>query len=328
MMKKRNSPKLLNKEYFISLANTRGSVGMLRMQSMFLLVLSIIGLVPGMEIHSWYYNIISTIVYGVLKFYVVYAVLLNIGLFLVSQKSLYKHQVLTSILLFFTLLTELVILVALSFMISNGKSTGYKSNIADFSANYSTIYLIIIGVVSLLTTCYNIFWIKMEISKGFSEKRVIANYFAFSKIFNSSSFWIIFGVVSVAGIIFTNSLFVLGLVLGLIFVLAFPRLLIEIGYLIYLKIVDKDYWEENGESNPLSLNKKLLLILKSKLTYVLIGFFIIVVMVQIDEKYNLSRAIKNVFGVIAIIILIGFAAIFIQWFIRKMKKKKTGGTKK
>ncbi|MBO0468355.1 hypothetical protein JZO73_12535 [Enterococcus plantarum] len=69
-----------------------------------------------------------------MKFYVVYAILLNLSLFLVPQKSIYKHQILTSILLFFTLFAELVILVALSFMISNGKSTGYKSNIADFNA--------------------------------------------------------------------------------------------------------------------------------------------------------------------------------------------------
>lgn len=227
---------------------------MLRIQSMCLFVLSIIGLIPGMEIHSWYHNIISTILYRMLKFYVVYATVLNLCLFLVPQKSIYKHQIVTSILLFFTLLTELIILVALSFMISNGTSTGYKSNITDFNAIYSTIYLIIIGIVVLLTTCYNIFWIKKEISEGFSKQRADANYFAFSKAFNSNSIWIIFGVVSVVGIIFTNSLFVLGLVLGLIFVLAFPRLLIESGYLIYLKIIDKDYWEENREQKSISFN--------------------------------------------------------------------------
>ncbi|PZL71490.1 hypothetical protein CI088_12135 [Enterococcus plantarum] len=322
MIENKNSPESLNKKYFISLANTRGSVGMLRIQSICLFVLSIIGLIPGVEIHSWYHNIISTLLYGTLKFYVVYAILLNLSLFLVPQKSIYKHQILTSILLFFTLLAELVILVSLSFMISNGKSTGYKSNIADFNATYSTMYLIIIGVVVLLTTCYNIFWIKKEISRGFSEQRAVANYVAFSKVFSSSSIWIIFGIVSVVGIIFTNSLFVLGLILGLIFVLVFPRLLVEIGYLIHLKIVDKDYWEENREQKSFSFKKRLLSILKKKSTYVLIGFFIIIFMVQIDEKYTLSRTTKNIFGVIVSIILIGFAVIFIQWMIKKVKNKK------
>lgn len=62
--------------------------------------------------------------------------------------------------------------------------------------------------------------------------------------------------------------------------------------------------------------------------YVLIGFFIIIVMVQIDEKYKLSRTTKNIFGVIVSIILIGFTVIFIQWIIKKVKNKKTGGIKK
>ena len=121
MIDNKNSPESLNKKYFISLTNTRGSIGMLRIQSISLLILSIIGLIPGVEIHSSYHNIISTLLYGMFKFYVVYAILLKLALFLVPQKKIYKHQILTSILLFFTLLAELVILVALSFMISNGK---------------------------------------------------------------------------------------------------------------------------------------------------------------------------------------------------------------
>ncbi|WP_206850188.1 hypothetical protein [Enterococcus plantarum] len=135
------------------------------------------------------------------------------------------------------------------------------------------MYLIIIGVVVLFTTCYTIFWIKKEISKGFSEQRAVANYAAFSKVFSSNSIWIIFGVVSVVGTIFTNSLVVLGLILGLIFVLVFPRLLVEIGYLIHLKIVDKDYWEENREQKAFSFKKRLLSILKKKINICFNRFF-------------------------------------------------------
>lgn len=325
MIENINSPESLNKKYFISLANTRGSVGMLRVQLMALLVLSIIGLIPGTEIHSWYNNIVSTILYGMLKFYVVYAIALNLYFFLVPQKSIYKHQVFTSILLFFTLLTELVILVALSFMISNGKSTGYKSNMADFNATYSTIFLIIIGMITLLTTFYNVFWIRKKISEGFSEQRTIANYSAFSTVFNSTSVWIIFGVVSIAGVVFTNFLFVLGLLIALIFVLTFPRLLIEAGYLVYLKIVDKDYWEDYKGRKSISFNEKLTSIFKKKYIYVLIGLLVITGMVQIDEKYDLPKTTKNIFGFIVIVILIGFLVIFIQWIVKKIKNKNAGG---
>ncbi|MBO0468354.1 hypothetical protein JZO73_12530 [Enterococcus plantarum] len=75
------------------------------------------------------------------------------------------------------------------------------------------------------------------------------------------------------GTIFTNSLVVLGLILGLIFVLVFPRLLVEIGYLIHLKIVDKDYWEENREQKAFSFKKRLLSILKKKINICFNRFF-------------------------------------------------------
>ncbi|MBC1483366.1 hypothetical protein HCJ58_11880 [Listeria sp. FSL L7-1509] len=327
MVENINSSESLNKKYFISLAKTRGSVGALRIQLIALLVLSIIGLIPGIEIHSWYNNIASTILYGMLKFYVVYAIVLNIYFFLIPKKIVYKHQVFNSILLFFTLLIELVILVALSFMISNSKSTGYKSNIADFNATYSMIFLVLIGTVALLTICYNVFWIRKNIRKGFSEQRKVANYLAFSKVFNFNSAWIIFGVVSITGVFFTNFLFILGLLLALVFVLAFTRLLIEIGYLTYLKSVNRDYWEEYKDQKPFSFNGRLRSILRKKYVYVLIGIAIIVGMVKIDEKYALSKTIKNIFGFIVIVILIGFMIILIQWIIKKIKNKHVGRKK-
>lgn len=299
---------------------------MLRIQSLCLLVLSIVGLIPGIEIDSWYHNTISMTLHGILKFYVVYAILLNVFLFLVPQKKLYRHQIVTAILLSFTLVAEFIILVALSFMISNGKSTGYKSNIADFNTTCSTIYLFIIGLVALLTTCYNIFWIRKKISEGFSEQRATANYFAFNKGINSGSVWVIFGAVSVVGIFFTNSLFVLGLVLGLIFVLSFPRLLIEIGYLVYLKIVDKDYWEEMREQKAAPLKNRLLILLKKKSMYGWVGGLILIVMVKIDEKYDLSRTTKNIFGFITILIFVEFAVLLILWL--KKVKNNTGSLKK
>lgn len=204
MIESKNNLKLLTKKYFISLANTRGSVNTLRIHSISLFILSIIGLIPGMEINSWYNNPISMVLYGILKFYVAYAILLNLLLFLVPYKKVYEHQIVTTILLFFTLVAELVILLALSFMISNGKSTGYKSNSADFNATYSTIFLIIIGIVVLLSTCYNVFRLRKNLRDGFSEQRNAANYLAVSTVFNSNSVLIIFGVVSITSVIFIN----------------------------------------------------------------------------------------------------------------------------
>lgn len=319
-----NSSEALNKKYFISMANTRGSVGTLRIHLIALLVLSIIGLIPGTEIHSWYNNLASIIFYGVLKFFVIYAVVLNLYFILMPQKIIYKHQVLTSILLFFTLFMELVILLALSFMIINGKSTGFRSNMADFSATYSIIFLTVIGTVTLLVTCYNIFWIRKNIKNGFSEQRNAANYLAFSSVFNYNSLWIIFGVVSIAGVFFTNFLFILGFLLALLFVAVFPRLLIEVGYLTYLKVVSKDYWEDYKEQQSFGFKGKLKSMFKKKYIYVLMGLVTIIGMEQIDEKYVLSKTVENIFRFTVIIILIGFIIILIQWVAKKIKNKSVG----
>ncbi|MBC2358319.1 hypothetical protein HBP65_14480 [Listeria welshimeri] len=254
-----NSSEALNKKYFISMANTRGSVGTLRIHLIALLVLSIIGLIPGTEIHSWYNNLASIIFYGVLKFFVIYAVVLNLYFILMPQKIIYKHQVLTSILLFFTLFMELVILLALSFMIINGKSTGFRSNMADF-----------------------------------------------------------------AGVFFTNFLFILGFLLALLFVAVFPRLLIEVGYLTYLKVVSKDYWEDYKEQQSFGFKGKLKSMFKKKYIYVLMGLVTTIGMEQIDEKYVLSKTVENIFRFTVIIILIGFIIILIQWVAKKIKTKSVG----
>ncbi len=48
-------------------------------------------------------------------------------------------------------------------------------------------------------------------------------------------------------------------------------------------------------------------------------------MVQIDEKYDLPKTTKNIFGFIVIVILIGFLVFFIQWIVKKIKNKNAEG---
>lgn len=102
--------------------------------------------------------------------------------------------------------------------------------------------------------------------------------------------------------------------------LAFLNLIIEIGYLVYLKIVDRDYWEENREKTT-TFNKKLPSILKRRSVYVILSLIVIIVMLQIDGNHNLSRTTKNTFGFIVILFLIEFAVIFLEWFIKKRRDK-------
>lgn len=304
--------------------NDIGSVGMLRFQLIVLFFFSIIGLISGRDIHSWYNNTASTILYGMLKFYVIYAIVLNIYFFLVPQRRVYKHQVANSILLFLTLFIELVIFLAFLFWISNTKVIGYRSYKTYFNATYSTIFLVIIGAVALLATCYNVFWIRKNIKNGFSEQRNVASYLAFSTIFNSNSIWIIFGVLSIIGLFLKRMIFTYALFYALVVVLAFPRLLIEIGYLTYLKTVNKDYWEEYKGLKSLTFNGSLSSIFKRKYIYVLMGLAIIVGMVLLDTKYVLSKTIRKMFGYIFIVILMGFMIILIQWIMKKIKNRNVG----
>ncbi|MEI5993941.1 hypothetical protein [Candidatus Enterococcus mansonii] len=320
---KNKSPKEMNKEYFKSFVATRGSIASLN--------ISLAGLAIALLCLpiTWHVAILG---YGInplqskVNIFVIFIASFMLLTFLTirlrfTRKILIRHQGFASIWLtiFSVLLTSIILFMF--YMITQKD----QPNEIWYESKLSIIVLLIFGLTYIGSLCYNIYWLKKQIEIGFSEKRTTANYMAQSKakIYESKSLWIIVGF-STLGAFFTGNLSrVFGLVLGVFLGAAFSRLTIEFAYSAFLLNTDREYWV-NYIDEPEKPWKE---IVKSRLrkasTYVFIGFFILIVMVKIDEKYTLSRTTKNVFGFIMILILLGFGIIFIQWVIKKLRRKRS-----
>lgn len=119
------------------------------------------------------------------------------------------------------------------------------------SVNYSIAFLIVSFIFFLSLVLYNIIWLRKQLKNGFSEERTNANYSAASSVYSPGSLWLILGLTLLGGagaLVFTQSWNgVMGILLNILFISAFSRLIVEVGYLTYLRFKDKSYWEEMPE---------------------------------------------------------------------------------
>ena len=163
-----------------------------------------------------------------------------------NQKLIYRHQFFGTAMLFAMInglllslvLTDYVIVVLTNNLLRN-----------------SFIYTIIFGLSSLILflglILYNVRWLKKQLETGFSEQRTNANYVAASSVYSKPSIWIILGATLLGGVmvgwISGYSKQILGVFGNLVFISAFSRLIVEVGYLLKLRAKDKTYWEEVPE---------------------------------------------------------------------------------
>ncbi|WP_427191910.1 hypothetical protein [Streptococcus sanguinis] len=238
-------PEELNKNYFQSLGATRASVGMLGLAWSGIFVLSIA------SSHVYYFikdqlklNPFSNLIFLFFCIYLLFMTICQIISF--NQKLIYRHQFFGTAMLFAMInglllslvLTDYVIVVLTNNLLRN-----------------SFIYTIIFGLSSLILflglILYNVRWLKKQLETGFSEQRTNANYVAASSVYSKPSIWIILGATLLGGMMvgWITGYYkqILGIFGNLVFISAFSRLIVEVGYLLKLRAKDKTYWEEVPE---------------------------------------------------------------------------------
>lgn len=238
-------PEELNKNYFQSLGATRASVGMLGLAWSGIFALSIA------LSHVYYFikdqlklNPFSNLIFLFFCVYLLFMLICQVISF--NQKLIYRHQFFGTAMLFAMInglllslvLTDYVIVVLTNNLLRN-----------------SFIYTIIFGLSSLILflglILYNVRWLMKQLETGFSEQRTNANYVAASSVYSKPSIWIILGATllggMMVGLITGYYKQILGIFGNLVFISAFSRLIVEVGYLLKLRAKDKTYWEEVPE---------------------------------------------------------------------------------
>lgn len=231
----------LNKEYFQALGSTRASVRMLSLAWAGLFVGSI-------DLTHVYFFIkehftvdpFSTVPFRFLCLFLL--LMLGCQIMSFSKTFIYKHQLLSTAMLF-----VLINGIHLSLVLMDYILTILTNEVLKDSLIYSHIYWLSFTVLFICLTLYNASWLKKQLGRGFSEKRTTANYIAFSSVYSKPSLWIILGVTLLGGGLASLSGYYLqafGIVSNIVFTSAFSRLIVEVGYLLYLRSKDKTYWEE------------------------------------------------------------------------------------
>jgi len=195
--------------------------------------------------------------------------------------------------------------------------------------NESSIPVILFLVIS--TVCgfiYQYFWLKRQLKKGFSVNRTMGNYFAKSNAYGRNSLYIIFGLSMLTAILSGKLILIFFILISLLFSYAFPQLIIEVAYLLYLKTQSKEYWETepDGEVSFRNLFKEFSL--KKAEIRIPLEIFLLLLIIYIDG----GNAYINVFinqtrwmlWLIRIFIISIGLDILGSFILSMMKRLKTG----
>ena len=236
----------LNKDYFQALGSTRASVRMLSLAWAGLFVLSI-------DLTHVYFFIKEQFTVdpfsNVPFLFLCLLLLLMLGCQIMSfsKPFIYQHQLLSTAMLF-----VLINGIHLSLVLMDYILTILTNEVLKDSLLYSQIYWLSFTVLFICLTLYNVSWLKKQLERGFSEKRASGNSIATSSVFSRSSLWLIFGITMLGGGLASLSGYYVqtfGIVSNIVFTSAFSRLIVEVGYLLYLRSKDKTYWEEGPKED-------------------------------------------------------------------------------
>ena len=236
----------LNKDYFQELGSTRASVRMLSLAWAGLFVLSI-------DLTHVYFFIKEQFTVdpfsNVPFLFLCLLLLLMLGCQIMSfsKPFIYKHQLFSTVMLFI-----LINGIHLSLVLMDYILTILTNEVLKDSLIYSQMYWLSFTVLFICLTIYNVSWLKKQLGRGFSEKRAAGNSIANSSVYSKSSLWIIFGITVLGGGLASLSGYykqTFGIVSNIVFTSAFSRLIVEVGYLLYLRSKDKTYWEERPKED-------------------------------------------------------------------------------
>ena len=231
----------LNRDYFISLAESRGHFAMLAVSWASLAASAI----PTYVFWDW--NLQEGVdPWTSPAFLVTFpATVLNASFWLISlaqkvppiKRFFYRHQIFAGWIFFLfslNLIYSLFLLLAviLNMEINQLNNAFFLSNLSFFLGVYA-LFLII-----------NLIWLYRSLNKGFSQDRTNRNYSSKAPGYKSALFLSTFGFVSLGRILSKHFSFNKTLVELLHWLLsyAFSQLSIELAYLVYLKSIDEGYW--------------------------------------------------------------------------------------
>ena len=230
----------LNKAYFKSLANTRASASMMVISWTGVFILSLI-----IWVFSWYLKevlLINPLTYWFFDLLIFFLLYLIVAFFIpLAGMFAYKRQILAT---FSLMMVYIGIYFSLQMMLLIIFVTSISTK--EFSLGFPKYSPIFIPFLLISTVCgfiYQYFWLKRQLKKGFSVNRTMGNYFAKSNAYGRNSLYIIFGLSMLAAILSGKLILIFFILISLLFSYAFPQLIIEVAYLLYLKTQSKEYWE-------------------------------------------------------------------------------------
>ena len=310
----------LNKEYFQALGSTRASVRMLSLAWAGLFVWSI-------DLTHVYFFIkeqftvdpFSNVLFRFLCLLLLLMLVCQIMSF--SKPFIYKYQLLSTTMLF-----VLINGIHLSLVLMDYILTILTNEVLKDSLIYSLIYWLSFTVLFLGLIVYNVSWLKKQLGQGFSEKRTTANYIATSSVFSKSSLWIIFGITLLGGGLASLSGYYVqtfGIVSNIVFTSAFSRLIVEVGYLFYLRSKDKTYWEEGPKEGQSQFFLKAIDLKKAKhrLTTEVVLFLTLAVslkLLNIDAENSPSWLIATI-RIFGYLLLLDATVSFVFYQIKKKR---------
>ena len=271
--------KELNKAYFKSLANTRASASMM--------LISFTGAVIfGVELYLIDFGLqkSSNIFFNFILLYLVYLIVATV--IPLGMSFIYRKQILSTILLLLSYIGIFLSLMLTCYILFTVNNNGFQ----EF--NESSIPVILLLVIS--TVCgfsYQYFWLKRQLKNGFSARRTMRNYFAKSSAYSQKSILTICMLVLLTSAFLGKFAMVLGITSTLLYCYAFPQLIIEVAYLLYLKTQSKEYWETepDGEISFRNLFKEFSL--KKAKIRIPLEIFLLLLIIYIDG----GNAYINVF---------------------------------
>ena len=322
----------LNKAYFKSLANTRASASMMFISFTGVFILSLI-----IWVFSWYlkeFLLINPLTYWFFDLLIFFLLYLIVAFFIpLAGMFAYKRQILAT---FSLIMVYIGIYFSLQMMMLIILVTSISTK--EFSLGFPKYSPIFIPFLLISTVCgfiYQYFWLKRQLKKGFSVNRTMGNYFAKSNAYGRNSLYIIFGLSILAAILSGKLILTFFILISLLFSYAFPQLIIEVAYLLYLKTQSKEYWETEPRGD--ASFKKLLKRFSLKKAKIRIPIEIVsfVIFVQILYKFGYTdqviRHTRWMLWLIRLFIIsIGLDILgsFILYVIKKVDTRFKRGKKK
>ena len=313
----------LNKAYFKSLANTRASASMM--------LISFTGAVIfGVELYLIDFGLqkSSNIFFNFILLYSVYLIVATV--IPLGMSFIYRKQILSTILLLLSYIGIFLSLMLTCYILFTVNNNGFQE------LNESSIPVILFLVI--FTVCgfiYQYFWLMRQLKNGFSASRTVRNYFAKSSAYSQESILIIFMLVLLTSTFLGKFALVLGITSTLLYCYAFPQLIIEVAYLLYLKTQSKEYWEteSDGEVSFRNLFKEFSL--KKAEIRIPLEIFLLLLIIYIDggNAYinvfiNQTRSLLWLIRIFIISIGLDILGSFILYVIKKVNTRFKKGKKK